>query len=73
MITEYTIQAADNGMLISGEEMVLAIENTHIINGTGYDNLIHELGKLFYGDILNAMNGMIANNVKVKIEITKED
>lgn len=38
MTTEYTIQAADNGMMVSGEEMVLAIENTHIINGTDYDN-----------------------------------
>lgn len=73
MTTEFTIQAADNGMTVSGEELVRVIENTHVINGTGYDNLIHELGRLFYGEILGAMNAMLANNVRVKIEISKED
>ena len=73
MTTEFTIQAADNGMTVSGEELVQVIENTHVINGTGYDNLIHELGRIFYGEILDAMNAMLANNVRVKIEISKED
>lgn len=71
MTTELTIQAADNGLLISGEDWVQVIENTHNVDGVGYDNLIKELGKLLHSEIDYAMNREIANIVKVKIEITK--
>ena len=71
MTTELTIQAADNGMLVSGEDFVQVIENTHNADGVGYDNLITELGKLLKSEIEYAMNAEIENIVKVKIEITK--
>lgn len=73
MTTELTIQAADNGMLIGGEDFVQVIENTHNTDGVGYDNLIKELGKLLKSEIEYAMNAEITNMVKVKIEITKEE
>ena len=73
MTTELTIQAADNGLLISGEDFVQVIENTHNTDGVGYDNLIKELGKLLHSEIDYAMNAEITNTVKVKIEITKEE
>jgi len=72
MTTELTVQAADNGMLVSGEDFVQVIENTHNADGVGYDNLITELGKLLHDEINAAMNREIENIVKVKIEITKE-
>ena len=72
MTTELTIQAADNGMLVSGEDFVQVIENTHNADGVGYDNIIQELGKLLHDEIIAAMNREIENIVKVKIEITKE-
>lgn len=71
MTTELTIQAADNGLLIEGEDWVQVIENTHNADGVGYDNLIKELGKLLHSEIDYAMNAEITNTVKVKIEITK--
>ena len=71
MTTELTIQAADNGMLVSGEDFVQVIENTHNADGVGYGNLITELGKLLKSEIEYAMNSELENIVKVKIEITK--
>ena len=71
MTTELTIQAADNGLLIEGEDWVQVIENTHNVDGAGYDNLIKELGKLLHSEIDYAMNAEITNIVKMKIEITK--
>jgi len=73
MTTELTVQAADNGILVSGEDFVQVIENTHNADGVGYDNLITELGKLLKkNEIEYAMNSELENIVKVKIEITKE-
>lgn len=72
-LMEYTIQAADNGMLVGSDEWVSVIENTHKEDGIGYDNLIRELGKILYNEITDAMNREITNIVRVKIEITKED
>lgn len=73
MTTELTIQAADNGLMVSGEDFVQVIENTHNPDGAGFDNLTKELGKLLYAEIEYAMNSEIANIVKVKIEIGKEE
>lgn len=73
MTTGLTVQAADNGMLVSGEDFVQVIENTHNADGVGYDNIIQELGKLLHDEIIAAMNREIENIVKVKIEITKEE
>ncbi len=73
MTTELTIRDADNGMMVEGEEFVQVIENTHTIKGVGKENLIYELGKIFYSELNYAMEQEISNNVKVKIEITKID
>ena len=73
MTTELTVQAADNGMLVSGEDFVQVIENTHNADGVGYDNIIQELGKLLHDEINAAMNRETENIVKVKIEITKAE
>ena len=73
MTTELTVQAVDNGMLVSGEDFVQVIENIHNKDGVGYDNIIQELGKLLHDEINAAMNREIENIVKVKIEITKGD
>jgi hypothetical protein len=71
MTEEYTIQAADNGMLVSTDEWVGVIENTHVDKGTGNENLIKELGKIFHDAILHTMNTEWTNIVRVKIEIDK--
>lgn len=71
MTEEYTIQAADNGMLVSTDEWVGVIENTHVDKGTGNENLIKELGKIFHDAIRYAMDSELANIVRVKIEIDK--
>lgn len=70
MTDELTITAADNGIMLTGENWVQVIENTHTTDAR-YDNLILELGKLLHDMIDDAMNQEIANTVKVKIEITK--
>ncbi len=71
MTDELTITAADNGIMLTGEDWVQVIENTHYKDGVGYDNLNVELGKIFKSWIDDVMNQEIANTVKVKIEITK--
>ncbi len=71
MTDELTITAADNGIMLTGEDWVQVIENTHTTDDAKYDNLILELGKLLKDMIDDAMNQEIANQVKVKIEITK--
>ncbi len=73
MTEELTIQAADNGMLVSSDEWTAVIENTHSRNEETNDNLIAELGKIFHGIINENMNQMMANIVRVKIEITKQE
>lgn len=73
MTEEYTIQAADNGMLVSSDDWVSVIENTHVDKGTGNENLIRELGKILHEAILNTMNRELVNIVRVKIEIDKAE
>ncbi len=71
MTEELTITAADNGLMVTSEEWVQVIENTHNEDGADLDNITTKLGKLFYKMIDNAMYEELANTVKVKIEITK--
>ncbi len=71
MKDELTITAADNGIMLTGEDWVQVIENTHSNDDARYDNLILELGKIFNSMIDRAVDQEIANTVKVKIEITK--
>ena len=71
MITEITIIDADNGIMIETEESVRVVENTHMDSVTNKDNIIRELGKMFYAEIMEAMNNELSEKIKVKIEITK--
>ncbi len=71
MTKELTITAADNGIMLTDEDWVQVIENTHDKDGADYDNVITELGKLFYKMINNAIDQEMISSVKVKIEITK--
>ena len=71
MITEITIIDADNGIMIETEESVRVVENTHMDSVTNKDNIIRELGKMFYAEIMEAMNNELSGKIKVKIEITK--
>ncbi len=71
MTEEFTITAADNGVMLTGEDWAQVIENTYSDNDARYDNLILELGKLFKDLIDQTMNQEMANTVKVKVEITK--
>ncbi len=71
MKDEFTITAADNGIMLTGEDWVQVIENTHTTDDARYDNLILELGKLLKDMIDDAMDQEITNTVKVKMKITK--
>lgn len=74
MTEEYIIEAADNGMTVRGEEYFEVFENTHMDNNSNSkDNVCFQLGKLFYSSIKSAMDELIKNKVKVKIEITEAD
>lgn len=70
---EFIITAADNGIMLEGEDWAQVIENTHNTDDARYDNLITELGKLLHDMIDDAINQEIADKVKVKIEITKAE
>lgn len=71
MTEELIITAVDNGIMLTGEDWVQVIENTHSNDDARYDNLIMELGKIFNDMIDRAVDQEIVNTVKVKIEITK--
>ena len=71
MTREITITDADNGIMIETEESVRVVENTHTDSVTNKDNIIRELGKMFYGEIMEAMNNELSGKINVKIEITK--
>ena len=74
MTEEYIIEAADNGMTVRGEEYFEVFENTHMENNSNSkDNVCFQLGKLFYNTIEQTMNGIPANRVRMKIEITEAD
>ena len=61
-------------MTVRGEEYFEVFENTHVDNNSNSkDNVCFQLGKLFYSSIKSAMDELIKNKVKVKIEITEAD
>lgn len=73
MKIEFIIEDADNGMTVLDEDNVLTvIENTHTENVNGLDNIYSCLGEIFHGLILQAMNTLPSNRVKMEINI-KED
>lgn len=65
MKEEFTIEQADNGYIIRGEEMVQVVED-----GEGDRNISAQLGRLIIDDITAAMNRKITNIVKLKYEIS---
>lgn len=68
-----TIEQADNGMIVRTDEEVKVIENTYSADKGRKDNLIHELGRIFFQHINCVMNEEITNNVEVEIEINKTE
>ena len=68
-----TIEQADNGMIIRTDEYVSVIENTHSAEEGRKDNLVHELGRIFFQHVNFFMNEEITNNVEVEIEINKTE
>lgn len=73
MTEEYIIEAADNGMTVRAEEYFEVYEDNYMNNSDSRDNVYSKLGKLFYSSIKSAMDELIKNKVKVKIEITEAD
>lgn len=68
-----TIEQADNGMVVRSDEDVKVIENTYSADKGRKDNLIHELGRIFFQHVYLVMNEEITNNVEVEIEINKTE
>lgn len=68
-----TIEQADNGMIVRSDEYVSVIENTHSAEEGRKDNLVHELGRIFFRHVKFVMNEEITNNVEVEIEINKTE
>lgn len=73
MKTKLTIEQADNGMIVRTDEDVKVIENTHSAEEGRKDNLVHELGRIFFQYVNLVMNEELTNEVKVEIEINKTE
>ena len=58
-------------MIVKGDEYVVVYENTHDKNSNSTDNVAHQLGMFAYAELQSAMNELICNKLKVRIEITK--
>lgn len=68
-----TIEQADNGMVVRSDEYVSVIENTHSAEEGRKDNLVHELGRIFFQYVNFVMDEELTNEVKVEIEINKTE
>lgn len=73
MKTKLTIEQADNGMIVRTDEDVVVIENTHSADEGRKDNLVHELGRIFFQHVNCVMNEEITNNVEVEIDKIKTE
>lgn len=74
MKTKLTIEQADNGMIVRTDDQVSVTENTHSTTATGKkDNLILELGRIFFLHVSYVMNEELTNKVEVEIEINKTE
>lgn len=67
----FTIERADNGIILKTYEYLEVIEDTNNPSGKGKDHLFLQLGKFFYGYIENAMNEELSNEVKIELNITQ--
>lgn len=65
MKEEISIELADNGYIIRGEELVQVVED-----GADEKNICQQLGRLFMDDIQSVMNEKLTNRVNIKIEIS---
>ena len=68
-----TIEQAENGMVVRDDEYVSVIENPHSADKGRKDNLVHELGRIFFQYVNIVMNEELTNEVKVEIEINKTE
>ncbi len=73
MKDEWTIEQADNGMIVRASDFVQVIEDSHTDNSKSRDNLIKELGNMLYEDIRQVMDGEITNIVNVTIKVERND
>lgn len=73
MKTKLTIEQADNGMIVRADENVTVIENTHSTATGKKDNLIHELGRIFFLHVSSVMNEELTNKVEVEIDKIKTE
>lgn len=71
MKIDLTIEQADNGMIVRFDEDVKVIENTHSADEGRKDNLIHELGRMFFQYVNCVMNEETTNKVRVEIKINE--
>ena len=60
-------------MIVRADEDVVVIENTHSADEGRKDNLVHELGRIFFQYVNLVMNEELTNEVKVEIEINKTE
>ena len=66
----FTIQQADNGIILKTDDSIEVIEYTHNTSGIGEDNLILHLGNFFNSTIKYAMNAMESNKVQIELNIS---
>ena len=67
----FTIERADNGIILKTDEYLEVIEDTNNPSCKGKGHLFLQLGKFFYDYIENAMNEELSNEVKIELNITK--
>lgn len=67
----FTIQQADNGIILKTDDYIEVIEETDNPSCKGKDHLFLQLGKFFYGYIEYAMNQELLNEVKIELNITQ--
>lgn len=67
----FTIQKADNGIILKTDDYIVVIEETDKPSGKGKDHLFLQLGKFFYGYIGYVMNQELLNEVKIELNITQ--
>lgn len=73
MKIKLTIEQADNGMIVRTDEDVKVIENTHSADEGRKDNLVHELGRMFFQQVNYVMYKETTSKVEVEIEINKTE
>lgn len=73
MKAKLTIEQADNGMIVRTDDHVSVIENTHSTATGVKDNLIRELGRIFFLHVSSVMDEELTNKVEVEIDKIKTE